>query len=296
MKHMRVLLPWIVLAGFFAACGGEGSGKDALDDEGPGEAVEEDGGDVEPDEVPGEDGDDLEAEAEACVPDPAGESCNGLDDDCNGLTDETFDLLTDIANCGVCGNDCSARHPSAPPDSTEPACEGGTCTYACLGSYFDVNGSAEDGCECLDTESYAEEAPSDLGVADDCDGVFFVVTGKLPHDARHAGPFEDWYSFRYTTSPMCDIEFYLLFRSPAGTRMRVTLLGEGDLVLGEIISEGDTVKISEGSLSETVVYRVLVAWLEGESCEEYKLTIGDGCCSAECSFSCGTCNTGCPAL
>jgi hypothetical protein len=296
MKPTRVLLIWIVLAGFSGACGGEDGGKDALDDEGPpeGEVEAADEEEVEPGDVIDEDGADLEAEA--CVPDPAGESCNGLDDDCNGLIDETFDLLGDLANCGACGNDCAAKHPSAPLDSTDPACESGTCTYGCLGSFFDANGSADDGCECLDTENFTEADPSDLGVANDCDGVFFIVTGKLPHDARHAGPFEEWYSFRYTTSATCDIELYLLFRSPAGTRMGVTLLGEGDLVLGEIISEGDTVKISEGSLSETIVYRVRVAWLEGESCEPYRLTIGDGCCSAECSFSCGTCNTDCPTL
>jgi len=281
-----------MLAGFSAACGGEGGGKDALEEEEPAEAEVEDGGDVEPEDLPGEVGDDLEAEV--CVPDPAGERCNGLDDDCDGQTDETFDLLSDLANCGVCGNDCAALHPSAPLDSTEPACEGGTCAYACLGSYFDVNGSAEDGCECLDTESHTEAAPSDLGVASDCDGIFFVVTGKLPHDGRHAGPFEEWYSFQYTTSVMCNIELYLLFRSPPGTRMRVTLFGEGDLVLGETISDGETVKISEGDIEETIVYRVLVAWLEGESCEPYKLTLGDGCCSAECA--CTTCNTDCPAL
>lgn len=41
-----------------------------------------------------------------CV--PAVEVCNGLDDDCDGMVDEEFDLATDPANCGACGNACAA--------------------------------------------------------------------------------------------------------------------------------------------------------------------------------------------
>lgn len=34
--------------------------------------------------------------------------CNGFDDDCDGKTDEDYDLLSDEANCGTCGNACAA--------------------------------------------------------------------------------------------------------------------------------------------------------------------------------------------
>ena len=36
------------------------------------------------------------------------EICNGEDDDCNMRIDETFDLSSDAANCGSCGNACSS--------------------------------------------------------------------------------------------------------------------------------------------------------------------------------------------
>lgn len=38
---------------------------------------------------------------------PSEEQCNGLDDDCDGQSDEVFDLMTDPANCGRCGNACT---------------------------------------------------------------------------------------------------------------------------------------------------------------------------------------------
>ncbi|OJT24936.1 hypothetical protein BO221_11115 [Archangium sp. Cb G35] len=38
----------------------------------------------------------------------ATESCNGVDDDCDGELDEGFNVQTDNANCGRCGNRCNA--------------------------------------------------------------------------------------------------------------------------------------------------------------------------------------------
>ena len=34
------------------------------------------------------------------------EICNGVDDNCDGNVDEGFDLMTDLENCGVCGQVC----------------------------------------------------------------------------------------------------------------------------------------------------------------------------------------------
>jgi len=55
-----------------------------------------------------------------CTPDqaPTAEVCDSLDNDCDGQIDEDFDLASDPANCGSCGNTCAVGE----------SCVGGACT------------------------------------------------------------------------------------------------------------------------------------------------------------------------
>jgi len=94
------------------------------------------------------------------------ELCDGLDNDCDDATDEDFDLATDAANCGSCGNACD------PFDNAFPKCEGGECV---LGPCFDLlgcvdlDGFPDNGCEycCLESNNGIEDCD---GVDNDCDG------------------------------------------------------------------------------------------------------------------------------
>ncbi|MBW2460214.1 MAG: hypothetical protein JRH11_01125 [Deltaproteobacteria bacterium] len=79
---------------------------------------------------------------DACA--PKTEECNGRDDDCDGDTDEDFDTMTDIANCGACGNGC----PVSPPNAASE-CSAGTCALACDPGFADCDGDASTGCEAL---------------------------------------------------------------------------------------------------------------------------------------------------
>jgi hypothetical protein len=93
---------------------------------------------------------------------PAVELCNGKDDDCDGQADEGFDLDTDPAHCGVCGNACSRPQ-------TRGTCEEGQCAFECLVGHLDLDGRGGNGCEYACVESAGGKERCD--VADnDCDG------------------------------------------------------------------------------------------------------------------------------
>jgi hypothetical protein len=96
---------------------------------------------------------------------PAAELCDDLDNDCNGVTDDGFDKQNDPANCGTCGNQCSAVVPNA-----ISGCNAGQCeVVACLPGYWDLDPN-QAGCEyACDLSNGGVEACGD-GVDNDCDG------------------------------------------------------------------------------------------------------------------------------
>jgi hypothetical protein len=66
------------------------------------------------------------------------ELCDGTDDDCDGMTDEPFDVMTDEANCGGCGNVCDAGL----------SCCGGECVDATSSDEFCSATAGTCGAEC----------------------------------------------------------------------------------------------------------------------------------------------------
>ena len=101
------------------------------------------------------------------------EACDLADDDCDGSVDEAFDLSTDPANCGACGNGCAAdccdggctdvRFDEAHCGACGEACGdgeeccGGTCRTPseCAGCAEDCAADGRTCCSatCVDTET-----------------------------------------------------------------------------------------------------------------------------------------------
>ncbi len=96
---------------------------------------------------------------------PSGpEICDEQDNDCNGKVDETFDLMTDVNNCGTCGVVCSIANAVA-------RCEQGVCrVQSCKSGFIDKDGKEANGCEepCVKTNGGVEICDSK---DNDCNGV-----------------------------------------------------------------------------------------------------------------------------
>lgn len=90
---------------------------------------------------------------------PVAESCNDEDEDCDGQIDEGFDISSDAANCGSCGQRCA---------SAELCCGG-----ACLG----LSVASASGCPSCSTENPCAEPALCCGGA----------CRDLQRDRRHCG-------------------------------------------------------------------------------------------------------------
>ncbi|MBI5502632.1 MAG: SUMF1/EgtB/PvdO family nonheme iron enzyme [Deltaproteobacteria bacterium] len=109
------------------------------------------------------------------------ETCNTIDDDCDTLTDEDFNLSIDPNNCGTCGNVCNL------PQVASNVCIGGICRVgACAGGWWDVNGTAADGCEYACTYNGAETCNA---IDDDCDRLTDAADPDLPTTRPSAATF-----------------------------------------------------------------------------------------------------------
>ncbi|HJL39135.1 MAG TPA: DUF4114 domain-containing protein, partial [Polyangiaceae bacterium LLY-WYZ-15_(1-7)] len=73
---------------------------------------------------------------------PSGpELCDERDNDCDGAIDEGFDLETDLAHCGSCGNACAFANASA-------SCVAGACVMGeCNAGFVDLDTDPATGCE-----------------------------------------------------------------------------------------------------------------------------------------------------
>ena len=113
---------------------------------------------------------------------PSRERCNELDEDCDGSSDEDFDLQSDQAHCGACGNACAADRECCAGGCIDVRTDRdhcGACGAACSGDQQCCRGrcvdaqSDRDNCgascmKCAEGNACCEGACADLGSFQHC--------------------------------------------------------------------------------------------------------------------------------
>jgi hypothetical protein len=100
---------------------------------------------------------------ECALTNNAQEICDGQDNDCDGTADQGFDLSSDIAHCGACGQACSFANAGA-------TCDQGTCKMTtCQPGHLDLDRVPRNGCEyaCVPSNGGLEICDRE---DNDCDG------------------------------------------------------------------------------------------------------------------------------
>jgi hypothetical protein len=133
------------------------------------------------------------AGAKACVggtiqcvggagPIAAQDSCK-VDANCDGVLTNQPDLMTDVHNCGACGNDCLAGAVHA-----SWSCVAGACAFqGCQTGFHDLSVPADKKCEYACTYVSAQEACN--GTDDNCNGqVDESVTAPTPSQICGVSP------------------------------------------------------------------------------------------------------------
>ncbi len=105
---------------------------------------------------------------------PAGELCNGLDDDCDGTSDEIFDFSSDESNCGGCGRSCDAGTTCLTASCQESACDDGADN--------DLDGQTD----CLDVSCLGQVCVTPMPPSWRC-GALPVDAGTLDDGGADAG-------------------------------------------------------------------------------------------------------------
>ncbi len=121
--------------------------------------------------------------------DPGGVNGCGKDDDCDGQVDEDVNVCADVENCGKCGKKCVIANGTAKCTSTATgsACDSTNTKCAvdqCDPGFYDIDGSASNGCEYTCTPTGPEVCD---GVDNDCDGKIDNTDPSLETDDPSVG-------------------------------------------------------------------------------------------------------------
>ncbi len=224
------------------------------------------------------------------------EVCDGVDNDCDSSADEDTDLMTDVGNCGTCGNACPEVQ------NADATCDNGDCSFACSEGSADCDGNPDNGCECMnaceagyaDCDENAENGCElDLDTNPSCGN--FTDMGTVCGDAQGTTITRDdrgekWFRFYvaecYTENSCMYLSATVTLQPAPGTDYDLEAYCDGCSSVADSslkgVGETDTVEvrweekcmfgIPTSSDSGRYVY-VRVVYAYAITCDDYTLTV-----------------------
>lgn len=182
--------------------------------------------------------------------------------------------ISTVTNCGACGNVCPG-YGLATADAACASTSPPSCAFTCRGDNYDVNNSADDGCEQQDSASGGHtQATSTARPSHDCaDANVDTFMGTVVSDARvHANPSvpgfvtsvgaaPDWWSVPAAGGTFCvnDVSATLTVTGGTPSCYRLTVLTDRNTTSASANAAGTaTLSLGSGSYSDgsTIYFRV----------------------------------------
>jgi hypothetical protein len=190
------------------------------------------------------------------------------------MIDEGYYLLTDINNCGACGNVCIN-----PPHATSTACRNGECVITdCERGYTNCDGIFENGCE--NHQGYYPTTATYIGEVEVNTNHDIFQSCHRVHDVgpTYSSNKSELLQIKARSKiTFCTTDIYLLFKFnvPSNTTYTIRVISHSGVIYDTQVVDNSLDGIvylsSEMIIGLSEYLNIQISWLSGQSCDEWTL-------------------------